>query len=410
MRLLLLLLFLPLALLAQSSGSVRPQAAKKPVVKPGIEVLLENRMDLIKGKRVGLMTNQTGVDSKRRSTLDLLAARRDIKLTALFACEHGIRGDLPAGTVVPGGRDRRSGLPVYSLYGGDDHRPKKVMLDKVDVVIYDIQDTGCRSYTYIWSLAEMIAACGQNGKPLIVLDRPDIFGGSVVDGAVREEAFKSFIGLYPVPKVYGMTCGELARFLNTEYRLKCKLTVVTMSGWRRGMSWEQTGLPWVATSPKIQTLRSSQCFAASGGIGVLGGVLNIGMPGTQPFQSVAAPWIDARRMAADLKAQKLPGVDFVATSYKSGYYMQYGVQLKVTQASRFLPARTEAAILAWVRRNYPKQPLFPDKFARIFDKANGTASIRLRLARGDSWQTVVKSWEPGLAAFRAKRNKYMIYQ
>ncbi|MEN9359052.1 MAG: hypothetical protein RL095_587 [Verrucomicrobiota bacterium] len=410
MRLILLLLLLPLALLAQSSAPARPAAVKKPAVKPGIEVLLEHRLDLIRGKRVGLMTNQTGVDSKRRRTLDLLAARRDMKLTALFACEHGIRGDLPAGTVVPGGRDKRTGLPVYSLYGGDDRRPKKVLLDKVDVVIYDIQDTGSRSYTYIWSMAEMIAACGQHGKHLIVLDRPDIFGGLVVDGAVREEAYKSFIGLYPVPKVYGMTCGELARYLNTEYRLKCNLTVVPMSGWRRGMTWEETGLPWVPTSPKITTVRASQCFAATGGIGVLGGVLNIGMPGNTPFQCVAAPWIDARRMAAELNAQKLPGITFVATSYKSGAYMQYGVTLKITQASRFMPARTEVAILAWVRRNYPRQPLFEPRFHNIFDKANGTSSIRTRLARGESWQQVAKSWEPALSQFKARRGKYLIYR
>ena len=385
-------------------------------VYTGLEVFLARYTDIVAGRRVGLMTNPTGVDAELNATVDLFRSNPKINLVALFAPEHGIRGDVRAGEHVKGGRDALTGLPVHSLYGGAGHRPSREALSQIDVLVYDIQDVGSRAYTYIWHLAECMSAAAESGKTVIVLDRPDIFGGQVVDGPVSEKEYLSFIGLYPVPRVYGMTVGELARYLNAEEKIGCKLQVVPMMNYRRGMSWRQTGLPWVPTSPHIPSPEAALCFAATGTIGEIGSV-SIGIGYTLPFQTIAAPWIDANKTTAALNSLKLPGVRFKPINYKP-FYAAYaerdvqGFQIHVTDPSSFLPATTEVAIICHLRDNYSGQSRFvwrEDKYA-IFDKAMGTSSVRRGIQSGNSYPQIVRAWNAGLAGFRNKREKYLIYK
>ncbi len=385
-------------------------------VYSGLEVFLSRYTDIVAGKRVGLITNPTGVDANLNATVDIFRQHPRINLVALFAPEHGIRGDVRAGEHVKGGRDAQTGLPVHSLYGSGGHRPSREALSQIDVLVYDIQDVGSRAYTYIWHLAECMSAAAESGKTVIVLDRPDIFGGQVVDGPVAEKKYLSFIGLYPVPRVYGMTVGELARYLNTEEGIRCKLQIVPMLNFRRGLSWRDTGLPWVPTSPHIPSPEAALCFAATGTIGEIGCV-SIGIGYTLPFQAVAAPWMDADRTASELNGLQLPGVRFKPIHYKP-FYAAYaekniqGVQIHVTDPAMFRPTTTEVAIICHLRDSYPGSSRFvwrQDKHA-IFDKAMGTSSVRRMLQGGIPYRRIAASWEVPLSEFRTKREKYLIYK
>jgi uncharacterized protein YbbC (DUF1343 family) len=383
-------------------------------VYTGLEVFLHKYTNLVKGKRVGLITNPTGVNAKLTSTVDLLKADPRVNLVALFAPEHGIRGNVRAGENVAGGKDSKTGLPVYTLYGANGHRPSKAALAKVDVLIYDIQDVGSRAYTYIWHLAECMSAAKDAGKSVIVLDRPNPLGANVVDGPVTERKYLSFIGLYPIPRVYGMTVGELARYLKGEERINCNLTVVPMWNYKRGMSWEQTGLPWVPTSPHIPTPEAACCFACTGTIGELG-IINIGIGYTLPFQCIAAPWIDAEFTSRSLNSMKLPGVVFRPIYYKP-FYAAYkdknisGVQIHVINPAVFKPTTTEVAILTHLKKHYPRDfRILADKI-KMFDKAMGTATVRQEISAGWNYQQIATKWQPEVNRFRLKRRKYLIYK
>lgn len=385
-------------------------------VYTGLEVFLAKYTGIVKNKRVGLITNPTGVDANLVATVDLLKNNKEVNLVALFSPEHGIRGNVRAGENVKGGKDPLTNLPIFTLYGGKDHKPTPAALAKVDVLIYDIQDVGSRAYTYIWHLAECMSAAAAAGKTVIVLDRPDVFGGNVVDGPIAEKKYLSFIGLYPIPRVYGMTVGELARYLNSEEKIRCKLQIVPMINYKRGMSWQQTGLPWVPTSPHIPTPESACCFAATGTIGEIG-CLNIGIGYTLPFQCIAAPWINADYTASCLNRLRLTGVRFKPIHYKP-YYAAYkeqdiqGVQIHVTDPAKFKPATTEVAIICHLRDAYSGTRKFRwrrDKYA-IFDKAMGTDSVRKEIQANWSYKQISGVWQPKLREFKKKRSKYLIYK
>jgi uncharacterized protein YbbC (DUF1343 family) len=398
------------------AASLSAAAADAPParVHPGIEVFLSRYTGLVKGKRVGLVTNPTGVDGQRRPTVDLLRRHPDVNLVALFAPEHGIRGDIEAGAPVPGGRDPVSGLPVFTLYGGKDHKPPAAGLAKIDVMIYDIQDVGSRAYTYIWHMAECMSGCAAAGKAFIVLDRPNIFGANTIDGPVTERQHLSFIGLYPVPRVYGMTAGELARYLNVEERIGARLTVIPMLNYRRGMIWRQTGLPWVPTSPNVPTPEAAAGFAATGTIGELSS-FNIGLGSRWPFQIVAAPWLDATRSAAQLNALGLPGVRFQAFRHRPTRGMFTGQDvnalfIQVTQPALFRPTTTEVNVLCHLQRTYPGKIAWDPAKTPIFDKAMGTTSVRRGIIANTDPKQIVASWTPDLRTFLEKRQKYLIYK
>lgn len=378
-------------------------------VYTGLEVFLAKYTNLVAGKRVALLTNQTGVDYLKRSTVELLNADKRINLCLLFAPEHGIYGNLKAGELVAGGVDKRTALPIVSLYGGKDHKPPPEALDKIDVIIYDIQDVGSRSYTYIWHLAECMKAAAEKSKEVIVLDRPNVFGALVMDGPVTEEKYRSFIGLYPVPRVYGMTVGELARYLNYEEKINCRLTVIPMYNYRRGMTWEQTGLPWIPPSPNIPNVQAAMCFAATGSIGETGN-FNLGLGTALSFQIISAGWLDGKLDANYLNSLKLPGVFFRAINFKNAS----AIQLWVNRPSVFQPVLTEIALLSYFKRAYPSKFRFSSdgKTSRIqmFDKAMGTDKIRMAIEANWDYRQIYMLYQKDVLLFKEKSKNYLIYQ
>jgi uncharacterized protein YbbC (DUF1343 family) len=385
-------------------------------VYTGLEVFLAKYTGIVKNKRVGLVTNPTGVNASLRQTVDLLRQHPQVKLVALFAPEHGIRGNVRAGENFSGGKDKKTGLPIYSLYGGGNHQPSKAALSQIDVLIYDIQDVGSRAYTYIWHLAKCMQAAAAMGKTVLVLDRPDVFGANIVDGPVAEKKFLSFIGLYPIPRIYGMTIGELARYMNTEEKIHCHLQVVPMINYRRGMIWDKTGLEWIPTSPHIPSPESACCFAATGTIGEIGGV-STGIGYTLPFQLIAAPWINADFTAEKLNSLNLPGVKFRPIYFKP-FYAAYkdkdieGVQIHVIDPATFMPATTEIAMICHLRDYYsgPSKFHWRPKHYGAFDKAEGTDTVRKQVQAGWNYKKIVASWQRKIKNFKTKRKKYLIYK
>ena len=380
----------------------------------GLEVFLNKYTYIVKGKRVGLITNPTGVDAHLRSTVDLLKANPNVNLVALFAPEHGIRGDVAAGKNFQASYDKKTGLPVYSLYGGRDHRPPPGSLNKVDVLIYSIQDIGCRSYTYIWHLAECMSAAALANKTMVVLDVPNPLGAVQIDGPVAENKYKSFIALYPIPFVYGLTVGELALYFKRVIGIKCKLYVVPMVNYRRGMSWAETGLPWVPTSPQVPSPESACCYSATGAIGTLG-IVGIGIGHTLPFQVVAAPWIDAGHMERSLNGLGLKGIRFREIHFTPSFGLfkkqsTHGVQLHITDVSEFKPTTCTVAILHYLQKNYSQFKWRSDRTAG-FDKAMGTSKVRILLQKGYSVRTIIGTWQRQIRdyKYKIKKNKIKFY-
>src|SRR5579872_3298425 len=277
-------------------------------VSAGVDLFFsEGRADQLKGKRIGILTNHTGVDSQKRSTLQLFKERAgEYKITAIFSPEHGLQGQHYAFESVKHGEEK--GIPIYSLHG-ETRRPKPEMLKDLDIVIYDIQDTGVRAYTYPTTLFYMMEEAAKRGIEVIVLDRPNPINGIIVDGPMLEEKWRSFIGYINVPYCHGMTIGELAQFFNAEYKIGCKLKVVPMKGWNRAMSYRDTGLSWIPPSPNVPEADTPLFCPTTGILGELS-ILNIGIGFTLPFKVVGAPWVDAKEFADKLNAQKLPGVHF----------------------------------------------------------------------------------------------------
>lgn len=300
-------------------------------VKTGIETLRDSNFSPLHGKRVGLVTNPTGVDSDLLSTIDILASSPEVNLVALFAPEHGVRGDVPAGRRVASTRDSATGIPVSSLYGAN-RKPSAASLKGIDVLVYDIQDIGCRSYTFISTLGKLIEACAENGVPLMVLDRPNPLGGEKVEGPFGVEPdCISFVSQYSIPYIYGLTPGELARYLNGEvYGGRCDLSVVEMTGWNRNMTFEETGLPWVPTSPNIPTAETAFYYPATGIMGELGPV-GIGANFTLPFKVAVAENFDAEKLSKRLSALNLPGVLFRPCYLKISGKQLKGVQIYVVE-------------------------------------------------------------------------------
>jgi uncharacterized protein YbbC (DUF1343 family) len=387
-------------------------------VKLGNEVLAASGFKVLKGKRVGLITNPSGVNRNLDSTLEILRAAPGVNLVALFGPEHGIYGDVPAGDKIQSRTDERTGLPVHSLYGVT-RKPTPEMLAGLDALVYDLQDTGCRSYTYISTMGVAMEACAEAGLEFIVLDRPNPLGGLRVEGPMLEDKFRSFVSQWDVPYVYGMTCGELARMINGERWIKkpCKLTVVPLKGWKRWMTWRDTGLPWVPASPHVPHGESPLFQVAVGMLGEIGGV-STGIGYTLPFQCIAAPGLDPHQFAAALNSHRLPGIRFKPITYKP-YYFTFkdqvisGVQLYFTD-----PARAPLTAVNFYALEALKKTAGLDLFAEavkanksfaMFDKVNGTDATRLALQADTPAAQIVAAWAPGEQAFRAQRKKYLLY-
>ena len=319
----LLLTLLALLTACRSTAAAPPE---NPVpVRPGIEVLESRGFADLAGKRVGLVTNPSGVTRDLRTTIDVLHAAPEVRLVALFGPEHGVRGDVYAGGSVRDSRDPATGLPVYSLYGAS-RKPTPEMLRGIDVMVYDIQDVGTRSYTFISTLGLVMRACAEQGIEVMVLDRPNPLGGRKVEGCRTEAGFHSFINAFAIPYVYGLTVGELACLINeeglnrgekgNETHLRCQLTVIPMEGWTRGMRYEDTQLPWILPSPNIPDPQAAVGYPSAGIAGEFQGYLHIGVGYTLPFQVFAAEWVDARRLKERLDSYRLSGVAFREIHYK----------------------------------------------------------------------------------------------
>lgn len=386
--------------------------SKPRQVLPGIEVLLAGRTDFLKGKRVGLITNQSGVNAALQSTVDLLYNHPDVNLVALFGPEHGVRGDVTAGVKVDDFRDPQTGIPVYSLYG-KNRKPTPEMLAQLDVLIYDIQDIGSRAYTYIYTMALSMQAAAEQGKQFVVLDRPNPLGGNLIEGPVLDPAFASGIGLYPIPFVYGMTVGELAKYFNHEFDIHVDLTVIPMKNWQRDMIGAETGLEWVITSPHIPHVKTALFCAATGCIGELHTV-DIGIGYTLPFELIGAEWMNANELSRELNSYQLPGVYFRPIYYKPYYYTRQGAQLQgvqthITAAKHFLPMRTQIMILQAIQKLYPEQPIYSTERIGMFIKAMGTDQVHSQILAGKSADAIIEQWQDQLTEFKENRKKYLIY-
>ncbi len=408
----LLVLLIPVALLevAAAGGGLAP--ASRPKVRPGVEVLLEERLDLLRGKRVGLITNPTGVTSDLRATVDVLSQAPEVRLVALFGPEHGVRGQVPAGVKIESYVDERTGLPVYSLYG-KTYKPTPEMLRDVDVLVYDIQDIGSRAYTYIYTMAYGMEAARDKGIPFIVLDRPNPLGGDLIEGPVLEPAFKSGIGRYEIPYIYGLTVGELARLFNDRFGIGADLKVVPMRGWKRSMRFADTGLPWVPTSPHIPHAATAFYCATTGVIGELATVSE-GVGYTLPFELVGAPWIDGNRFADELNQRNLPGVIFRPAFFRP-YYFHFkdqdlqGVQIHIVDYGSYRPMQVQLHLLESLLKLYGERKVFGSERVRNFDRAMGTDKVRKALLRGLRAEEIIASWAADLQAYRGVRSAYLIY-
>lgn len=405
-------------LLVLCSFVVNVEASPKVVV--GIDVLLtkEEHMALLKGKRVGLITNHTAVNRDLLSTAELLksnAASRGYKVTALFAPEHGISGVFYAEDSVEDEKDP-DGIPIFSLHG-KTQRPTKKMLDRVDLLVYDIQDIGARSYTYVTTLFYAMEEAAKLGIPVIVLDRPNPINGVTVDGPMLEEGWRSTVGYIDVPYCHGMTVGELAQFFNAEYKIGCRLHIVPMQGWKRSMSFQDTGLAWIPTSPHIPEASTAFYYPITGILGELQ-LISIGVGYTLPFKIVGAPWIDAKKFAKRLNEQKFPGVHFQPFYFRPFYgrFAQedcQGVLISVTEPSKYMPVATQYLIIGILKVMYPKpfKKALDSSAARkeMFCKVTGTEQVYQALFETNAIVWKLRNvHQKEREAFLPLRKKYLI--
>lgn len=389
-------------------------------VETGIDILQKNSYSILEGKKIGIITNPTGVNRNLVSTIDLLHASNAANVKVLFSPEHGIRGDHAAGEKVNTYTDSKTGIQVYSLYG-KQRKPNAKMLNNLDAIVYDIQDIGVRSYTYISSMGLIMEACAENDIEFIVLDRPNPFGGTKIEGPLVEPKQISFVSQFPIPYIYGLTCGELAKYLNEEGLLKdgkkCKLQVIEMKGWKRQMTFLETGLHWVPTSPHIPNSRSAIYYAASGILGELYNI-SIGVGYTQPFELFAAEWIDANNLAESLNKINIPGVLFRPVHYKPYYSvgkgsMLHGVQIHFTNIQEAPVSLLQFYVMQECHKLHPdKNPFEMCEVSRLsmFDKVCGSKEIRIKFTKNFLVSDIEKLWSAPKEAFLEKSKKYWLYE
>jgi uncharacterized protein YbbC (DUF1343 family) len=404
-------------------------------MKLGVDVLLEERLDLVRGRRVGLITNPTGVDRQLNSIVDRFRSIAGVNLVALYGPEHGVRGNAQAGEYVPFYFDKQFQLPVFSLYGQSQKPPadmltnideymrsydtqhigktvERDMLQSVEMMVFDLQDVGTRIYTYVATMAYAMQAAAEARVPFVVLDRPNPINGVIMEGPILEfPEHSSFIGLYPVPLRHGMTAGELAMLFNERFLpRKVDLTVVPMSDWRRASWFDETGLPWVLPSPNLPTLEATTVYP--GQVILEGTNLSEGRGTTKPFELFGAPWIDGHVLTRELNALDLGGAKF-REAWFTPTFSKYvgercgGCQLHVTDRETFRPVTSTLAIVETVKR------LYGGKFqlhGSYFDKVMGTSEVREAIERGEATTKIVAGFEAGLAEFARQREAFLLYR
>ena len=383
------------------------------MVRTGLQVLLDDRLDLLAGRRVGLVSHPAAVLPDLTGIVDALLDR-GIQLTALFGAEHGFAGSAADGMPVDHGVDRHTGLPVYSLYG-EVLELTPEMLRQVDVLVVDFQDVGVRFYTYLSTLYHLLRSAGQTELPVILLDRPNPLTGAIVEGPLVEPGFESFVGLVPVPIRHGMTLGELARYINSEYELEAQLTVLPMDGWEREMWFDDTGLPWVITSPAMPhftttLLYPGMCF-------IEGTNLSEGRGSALPFEVTGAPWLDGYALAGRLNRLLLPGVrfrphSFVPTASKFAGQLCEGVQMYLFDRQIYRPILTGLHVLAAIRDLAPQEFAFLEPAAEgrpcHFDLLAGSAQIREHILSGGLVDDLLSDWASATETFLNVRDQVFV--
>ncbi len=403
-------------------GVLPPDAAyAAAAVTTGAAALAIDAFARLRGKRVGLITNQTGRVGGHHLA-DLLSRRSDLRLTAILAPEHGFRGVVEAGATVRDGRDPKTGVAVYSLYGAT-RKPTSTMLRDVDCLVFDVQDVGVRFYTYISTMGLAMQAAAAQRIPFIVLDRPNPIGGEDVSGFVLEPAFKSFVGQYPIPIVHGLTVGELARMIKDERWLSglasLEIVVVPLQDWRRAMRWPDARLPWLPTSPNVPTFDAALVYP---GIGIVGETLvNEGRGTPTPFSQFGAPWLDAEAAVSYLNARQLPGVRFEAVTYTPQSIPNVAahprfegqrinaVRLSVTNIATYRPLEVGIHALAYLRQASRAKGLPLLETFDMFRKIAGTARLDTSLDRGASGTDIIAGWQAEVQQFKDRRGQYLMY-
>jgi len=389
-----------------------------PRVLTGIDVLCERNFGILQGKRVGLITNPTGVDVYLRSTIDILASAPGVRLVALFGPEHGVRGDLPAGAPVTSSIDPRTHLPVFSLYGRTK-KPSAEMMKGVDILVYDIQDIGVRSFTFIATMGLCMEAAAENGIPFVVLDRPNPLGGLRVEGTPVRKDFLSFVSPYPIPYIYGLTPGELAQYLNARGYLsggiRCSLVVVPMKGWQRSLTFAETGLLWIPPSPHVPTSDAPMYVAALGVVGELGTVSE-GVGFTLPFHLFGAEWIDPQRLAELLSTMRLPGVSVRPLSYRPFYGRDagkdlQGVQIYIVDPEKVSLISTQFRVLEACHALFPGHNPFETDSTRLamFDRVIGTDSVRTQFVKRFAYEDIEGLLTEGVNEFKLDSKQFWLY-
>lgn len=400
----LILLVASTAVLAQQPPSSRDS------VRPGLEVFLSDVPAQVRGRRVGLITNHAGIDRAGRSAIDLIAAHGDLDLVALFAAEHGIRGSAPAGENIVDERDEKTGVPIFSLYKAEDRGPTPDMLAEVDALVYDLPEVGGRTWTYVSTMALSMQAAAKKNIPFVVLDRPNPIGGEIVEGGLLDPAFKSFVGMYPIPARHGMTVGELATFFNQEFGIGVNLIVARAENWRRDQWIADTRLPWRNPSPNLRSPAALNSYP--GTVYFEGTNLTEGRGTDRPFEQIGASWLDAPAVVAVMNGRQLPGVRFDAIimavekgAAKFPAQTIPAIRFVITDREAYRPVRTSLLLIDEIRRRHP------DNFAwgKTIDRLTGSDKVRRAIESG-TLPALLDEWDREAAAFRERRTRFLLYE
>src|SRR5687768_1017500 len=379
-----------LAACARTPASVGPFA--DGLVRPGLDVFLADVPAEVRGKRIGLIANHSAIDRAGRLGIDRIAEHQDLKLVALFAPEHGIRGTVAAGDKIEDERDSKTGLPIYSLYKTEDRGPADSMLTNVDALVYDLQEVGGRTWTYVSTMALSMMAAKRKGIPFVVLDRPNPIGGEIVEGAPLDPKFKSFVGMYSIPARHGMTVGELATLFNTRFGIGANLIVVKPTNWKRSMWFEETGQPWVNPSPNLRSPDALKNYP--GTVYFEGTNLSEGRGSERPFEQIGAPYLNAQAVVQSMNAKALPGVRFEAITMSIGTAAKYkgqtlpGIRFVVTDRNTYRPVRTALTLIDEIRR----QHMANFKWTGSLDRLAGTDRVRLAI-EGGGLPALLDEWD-----------------
>jgi uncharacterized protein YbbC (DUF1343 family) len=401
---------LAIVLLSLSAAFQVPAGSSRPVVQPGIEVFLADVPPALRGKRVGLITNHTGIDRSRTSDIDLIARHKELKLVALLAPEHGIRGNIEAGVRIKDEKDQATGVPVYSLYTAEDRGPTPEMLKDVDALVYDLQEVGGRTWTYVSTMALAMRAARRHGIPFVVLDRPNPIGGEVVEGALLDPKFASFVGMFPIPARHGMTVGELATLFNTKHGIGAELIVIRAANWQRALWFDETALPWSNPSPNLRSLAALTSYPGS--VYFEGTNLTEGRGTDRPFEQIGASWLNAPVVARRMNEANLPGVRFEAitmavaeTAAKFKGQTIAGIRFVVTDRHAYRPVRTTLLLIDEIRRLHPRE----FAWGPTIDRLTGSDQVRLAIDAG-RLPELLAQWDREAAEFRESRRPFLLYR